>query len=61
MKPGAVHIHTAIITQLSQHGDAHHYIARRQTEGKTRNEAIRAAKRHLTRRIYRTLKQHQLT
>ncbi len=53
--------HTAIITQLSRKGEAHHYITRRQTQGKTRNEAIRAAKRHLTRRIYRTLKQHQLT
>ena len=54
-------IHTAIITQLSRHGEAHDYITQRQTQGKTRNEAIRAAKRHLTRRIYRTLKQHQLT
>ena len=54
-------IHTAIITQLSRTGQAHHYIARRLTQGKTKNEAIRAAKRHLTRRIYRTLKQHQLT
>jgi transposase len=54
-------IHTAIVTQLQQHGDAHHYINRRITEGKTKQEAIRAAKRHLTRRIYRTLKQHPLT
>jgi transposase len=54
-------IHTAIVTQLQQHGDAHHYVNRRITEGKTKQEAIRAAKRHLTRRIYRTLKQHPLT
>lgn len=53
--------HIAIITQLSQHDQAHHYITRRLTEGKTKNEAIRAAKRHLTRRIYRTLQQHPLT
>ena len=53
--------HIAIITQLQRKGKAHHYIQRRITEGKTKKEAIRAAKRHLTRHIYRTLKQHPLT
>ena len=54
-------IHVAIVTQLRRRGEAHHYITRRISEGKTRQEAIRTAKRHLTRRIYRTLKQHPLT
>lgn len=53
--------HIAILTQLRQHGPAHHYTTRRITEGKTKPEAIRAAKRHLTRTIYRTLKRHPLT
>ena len=48
-------LYTAIITQIRLGGEAATYIERRCTEGKTRREAIRAAKRHLTRRIYRTL------
>lgn len=48
-------IHTIVITQLRQHGEAHHYVNRRLTEGKTRNEAIRAAKRYAARRIWKTL------
>jgi len=54
-------IHIAIVTQLQRKGDAHHYTNRRTTDGKTKQEAIRAAKRHLARRIYRTLKAHPLT
>lgn len=54
-------IHIAIVTQLQQHGKAHHYVQRRITEGKTKHEAIRAAKRHLTRHIYRTLRNNPLT
>lgn len=53
--------HIAIITQLSQHGEAHAYVTKRITENKTKKEAIRAAKRKLNRRVYRTLKQHKLT
>lgn len=51
-------LQTAILTQLRFNGEAATYIARRMTEGKTKKEAIRAAKRHLNKRIYRTLKQH---
>jgi transposase len=51
-------LQTAILTQMRFNGEAAGYIARRMTEGKTKNEAIRAAKRHLNKRIYRTLKQH---
>ncbi len=54
-------IHTAIITQLRQGGEAATYTTRRISEGKTKNEAIRAAKRHLTRRIHTTLKNNPLT
>lgn len=54
-------LQTAILTQLRLNGEAADYITRRMTEGKTKNEAIRAAKRHLTKRVYRTLKQHDLT
>lgn len=49
---------TAIKTQLAHNGPAATYINRRRTEGKTTREAIRACKRHLARRIYKTLKQH---
>jgi transposase len=48
-------LHTIIITQHRQHGEAHTYITRRCTEGKTPKEAIRAAKRHLARRIWKLL------
>ncbi len=55
-------LHTAILTQLRCSGPAATYIERRLQEGKTRNEAIRAATRHLTTKTWRTLKQHpQLT
>ncbi len=54
-------IHTAIITQLQQHREAHAYVTRRINEGKTKTEAIRTCQRHLTKRIYRTLKRHPLT
>lgn len=53
--------HTAIITQLAHRGEAHRYVTRRITENKTKKEAVRAAKRKLNRRVYRTLKQHPLT
>jgi transposase len=54
-------IHTIVVTQLGKGGPAADYIHRRITEGKTRKEAIRAAKRHITRRIWKTLHHHGLT
>lgn len=48
---------TAIRTQIRLGGEAATYVARRRTEGKTTREAIRAAKRHLARRVWKTLKQ----
>lgn len=43
------------LTQLRHGGEGATYINRRITEGKTQREAIRALKRHITRRIWRTL------
>lgn len=50
-------LHTIVITQLHQGGEAATYITRRQTEGLTRREAIRTCKRHLARRIWKTINQ----
>jgi transposase len=54
-------IHTIVVTQHGTGGPAADYIARRISEGKTPKEAIRAAKRHITRRIWKTLHHHGLT
>lgn len=54
-------IHTIIVTQIKNRGKAHEYVQRRTAEGKTRKEAIRAAKRHTTRTIWKILKTHGLT
>jgi transposase len=54
-------IHTIVTTQARHHGQAHHYITRRMSEGKTRKEAIRAAKRHVARNVWKLLRNHQLT
>jgi transposase len=43
------------ITQGRIHAPAREYLTRRQTEGKTRKEALRALKRHIARRVFRTL------
>ena len=44
------------ITQSRYHPEARAYLERKQTEGKTRREAIRCLKRHLARTVYNTLK-----
>lgn len=54
-------LHTAIVTQTRHGGQAAHYITRRRQEGKTQREAIRAAKRHLARHLWKTLHTLQLT
>lgn len=54
-------LHTAILTQLHAGGPATQYVARRIQEGKTKNEAIRAATRHLATKIWRQLHNPQLT
>ncbi len=45
-------LHTIIITQQRLGGEAADYITRRRQQGKTNKEAIRAAKRHLARRLW---------
>lgn len=54
-------IHTIVVTQHRCNGPAADYINRRISEGKTRKEAIRAAKRHVTRHVYKIIRDHQLT
>ncbi len=54
-------IHTITLTQLRHHGPAATYINRRIQEGKTRKEAIRAAKRHITRTIWKIIHNPNLT
>lgn len=49
-------LHTAILTQLRHHGPAHTHITNKLAQGKTKQEAIRSAKRHLTRTIHTLLK-----
>jgi transposase len=48
-------LHTIVLTQLRYHGEAADYIARRLSEGKPKKEVIRAAKRHVARRLHRLL------
>lgn len=48
-------IHRIAITQARTHPPARTYLNRKQTEGKTTKEAIRALKRHLARTIHTTL------
>ena len=49
-------LHRIAVTQGRVHAPARAYLERKQTEGKTRREAIRCLKRQLARTIYTTLK-----
>jgi len=48
-------IHRIAIYQAHRCPDARRYLERKQAEGKTRREALRCLKRHITRRIYNLL------
>lgn len=48
-------IHRIAVTQLRMHEPAGVYVAKKRTEGKTKTEAIRALKRHITRVVFKTL------
>lgn len=48
-------IHRIAISQLAHHQPAIDYRDKKMSQGKTRKEAIRALKRHITRHIYKTL------
>jgi transposase len=54
-------IHTIALTQLRHHGPAADYIARKTSQGKTRKEALRAVKRHITRQIWKTIRNTNTT
>jgi transposase len=49
-------IHTIALTQLRHHGPAADYITHKMSQGKTRKEALRAVKRHITRQIWKTIR-----
>lgn len=49
-------IHTIALTQLRHHGPAADYITKKMAQGKTRKEALRAVKRHITRQIWNTIR-----
>src|SRR5947209_1102813 len=53
-------LHRIAITQGRVHPPARAYLERKQTEGKTRREAIRCLKRQLARTVYTTLKNEPL-
>ena len=48
-------IHRIAVTQLRIHEPAKDYVAKKRAEGKTKPEAIRALKRHITRTVFKTM------
>jgi transposase len=53
-------LHRIAITQGRIHPQARDYLARKQSEGKSRREAVRCLKRQLARTVYTTLKNEPL-
>jgi len=48
-------IHTIALSRSLHHPETQAYLKRRMTEGKTKREAMRSLKRHLSRRLYKRL------
>jgi transposase len=48
-------VHRIAVTQLRVHDPAKDYVRRKRAEGKTKTEAIRALKRHITRVVFKTM------
>jgi transposase len=48
-------IHRIAVTQIRMHEPARAYVATKRAEGKTKTEAIRALKRHITRVVFKTM------
>jgi transposase len=48
-------MHRIAVTQLRMHAPAKDYMAKKRGEGKTKNEALRALKRHITREVFKTM------
>ncbi len=54
-------IHTIALSRSIHHPETQAYLARRTSEGKTKREAMRALKRHLSRNLYKKLIETPLT
>ena len=48
-------IHRIAVTQLRMHEPAKTYVGRKRADGKTKTEALRALKRHITRVVFKTM------
>lgn len=48
-------VHRIVVTQIRIHEPAREYLAMKRAEGKTKTEAIRALKRHITRVVFTTM------
>ncbi|MEX2612875.1 MAG: IS110 family transposase [Gaiellaceae bacterium] len=48
-------VHRIAVTQIRMHEPAKDYLAKKRAEGKTKTEAIRALKRHITRVVFKTM------
>lgn len=48
-------VHRIAVTQIRIHPPARDYVAKKRAEGKTKAEAIRALKRHITRAVFKTM------
>lgn len=48
-------MHRIAVTQLRIHEPARDYVVRKRSKGKTKTEAIRALKRHITRTVFNTM------
>lgn len=48
-------VHRIAVTQIRMHAPAKDYLAKKRTEGKSKTEAIRALKRHITRVVFKTM------
>lgn len=51
-------LHRIAVVQGRTHQPARTFLAKKEAEGKTRREALRALKRHLARTVWRALQQH---
>jgi transposase len=48
-------VHRIAVTQIRIHQPAKDYVAKKRAEGKTKTEAIRALKRHITRVVFKAM------
>jgi transposase len=54
-------IHTIAVTRSKHHPETRAYLDRRISEGKTKREALRALKRHISRDLFKRLANAPLT